>query len=804
MKLRAAALLLLILAGDSTGRADFESLYQEGRSAFVRGDFAAVTTIARGGKSNLQFDAEGRELFALLEAEVMAKSDAKGALALMDRTPQSGTQRAAVRRLMTRGYALGALGSDSKAEEALAKAARIAAQRVPDLLPEIAILRVTPAAHQNQFESCETFAREALAGARERRQHAVWAYALIDLGLAEMNLGRWNEALDHFYRAERLARSLGMTNTLGTLVGNIGWVYARLGDFDEAEALYQHAQAVAEQTGDLRTQPTWLTNMAYLAIARRQYATALSYAERAVDAARRLKNERKVAGALVNLAEVHIGLQHLDVAAGINAKARQISKALSDTGLQIQAELNDARIDAANGNTDRALTTLTYILRDTDQAPIRWEAQALAASVQRRLGNLAQAEALYEAALETGDAARAAIGAQAYLFAFETNLIHFYDEMIDLLLSRGRKLEALQVAERSRAATLLEGKDVQSRGAGRTLDAQALARKHGATILSYWLTPEHSLLWVVTANDVAVTQLPAAAALNAQIDAYRDEILSGRASLNSSRAARLYDTLVAPAVAHTRTSRFIVVPDGRLNAVTLETFVVRTPTPHYWIEDATITYTPSLTLLAADKASPHGRRIPNVLVMGNIPDSGADFPALARAGEEIKHVASHFPSRVVLDGPRATAAAYTGSNPQQFEYLHFVAHGTAATHAPLDSAVVLADRKLTGNEIFNHRLDADLVTISSCNSAGSRSYAGEGLVGLAWAFLRAGAHRVIAAQWDVNDLTTPKLMDTMYRELASGRDPASALREAKLKLLHSSKSGSAPFNWAPFILYGAP
>jgi CHAT domain-containing protein len=103
-----------------------------------------------------------------------------------------------------------------------------------------------------------------------------------------------------------------------------------------------------------------------------------------------------------------------------------------------------------------------------------------------------------------------------------------------------------------------------------------------------------------------------------------------------------------------------------------------------------------------------------------------------------------------------------------------------------------------------HHLNANLVTISACNGSGTRAYSGEGLVGLSWAFLRAGAHNVIGALWEVSDASTPQLMDGLYRELSQGKDPATALRDAKLGLLHSPDANSVfrkPFYWAPFQLY---
>jgi CHAT domain-containing protein len=152
-------------------------------------------------------------------------------------------------------------------------------------------------------------------------------------------------------------------------------------------------------------------------------------------------------------------------------------------------------------------------------------------------------------------------------------------------------------------------------------------------------------------------------------------------------------------------------------------------------------------------------------------------------------------------------AAYLASNPERFSYIHFVAHGTASRLSPLDSAIVLSKGsaeddsfKLYAREIIRHPLRADLVTISACYSAGERSYSGEGLVGLSWAFLRAGSRNVIAALWDASDASTQLLMDKFYDELDKGKSPDAALRAAKLALLHDSGFHN-PFYWAPFQLY---
>ena len=152
--------------------------------------------------------------------------------------------------------------------------------------------------------------------------------------------------------------------------------------------------------------------------------------------------------------------------------------------------------------------------------------------------------------------------------------------------------------------------------------------------------------------------------------------------------------------------------------------------------------------------------------------------------------------------------AYLFSNPSQYSYIHFVSHAIANRTDPLDSAIVLSRStsdensfKLYARDIIRHPIKAKLVTISACYGSGVRFYAGEGLVGLSWAFLRAGAQRVIGALWEVSDDSTPRLMDSLYSNLEEGNSPAVSLRNAKLALLHSKTRFSVPFYWATFQMY---
>jgi CHAT domain-containing protein len=156
-------------------------------------------------------------------------------------------------------------------------------------------------------------------------------------------------------------------------------------------------------------------------------------------------------------------------------------------------------------------------------------------------------------------------------------------------------------------------------------------------------------------------------------------------------------------------------------------------------------------------------------------------------------------------GAQASPAAFREAAPEQFSLVHFTAHATANRVSPLDSAVILSgpdDRfKLYARDVAELPLRAELVTVSACRSAGERVYSGEGLVGFAWAFLRAGARRVIAGLWDVDDRSTAELMDRLYARLAAGESPPRALRQAKLALMSQGGVAAKPYYWAPFQVF---
>jgi CHAT domain-containing protein len=385
--------------------------------------------------------------------------------------------------------------------------------------------------------------------------------------------------------------------------------------------------------------------------------------------------------------------------------------------------------------------------------------------------------------------------------------MHFYQDYVDFLVAQHREVDALKVAESSRARVLTEklGGSRQTGDVAHLYDYRKLARASQNILLAYWLAPARSFLWVVTPSRIATFKLPPATDIEALVHAYAGAIEGLRDPMREGGDAgrKLYDVLVAPAQSLTPAgSNVAVVVDGALHNLNFETLPAAVPELHYWIHDVTISVVPSLDLLYRNLGR-HPSPTDSLLLIGDpLPPDPETFPKLLNAVAEIDGLKRQFRQAVVMTGAEATPQAYAESKPEQFSVIHFTAHAEANHDDPLDSAIILSPHadtyKLYARDVVGLLIHANLVTLSACRGAGSRTYAGEGLVGFAWAFLEAGAQNVVAGLWEVDDASTARLMESMYTELRAGATPQQALRKAKLAMLLSAGPHRKPYYWAPF------
>lgn len=265
----------------------------------------------------------------------------------------------------------------------------------------------------------------------------------------------------------------------------------------------------------------------------------------------------------------------------------------------------------------------------------------------------------------------------------------------------------------------------------------------------------------------------------------------------------LSERLLVPLRRHVEASRvWVVSPDGPLAYLPIE------PLP--WngrevIQTRDVSYAVSLSLLVRMPARVETATPRSMLGIGI--SSAEGLPGLPATEEEAREVTALFPRSTLLLGRDATEEALQKLDASgalsRFHYVHLAAHATLSPRSSDLSAVHFTSGRITAAEWGAYRLNADLVVLSACETGLGVARAGEGVLGLPYAFTMAGARRLVLALWPVADEGAGEFMPRFYRRILAGKSPREALRETKLEMARSRGPWSAPRHWAPYVLFGS-
>lgn len=809
-----------MLAVSAVGCRSPESTYNAVKREVDRGELNSTLTQADAALRQYERNPEWEWRFRLLKARILvSRSQADETLSLLEPGVPLALASTEIpeQRKLYQGIAHRYKEKFEDAERDFKEAEHLATPLAPRYLCQLLIARAALCVDEKKYDIAQDDYREALALARAHALSVFEANTLADMARLSTSRSRFDEALDLYLVALNLAQSLEMKGNVATVLGNMGWSYFELGDFDNALDFYKQGAEVSGKSGLTGYSAYYFSGVANSYLALRDYAPAEELARATLKEGRRLKDAETVAICLNTLAEILWRTNRVSEAEPYVTEALKMEETGADKLSTLDSLIIAGDVASAQERFTDASNFFQRVLADPKaEARRRWEAEAGLAHVWEDQGRFLDAERQYLKAISTIEQARRSVNHEELRLSFLSSGMEVYGGYIDFLIRRGRSADALNEAELSRARTLAEGLSTDGQGvtaqASTRVSPQQVARRMHATLLFYWLGQKISYLWVIAPQKTTVLTLASDLEIAPVVKSYEKALVGGRDVLSdpSSDGQRLYSMLVEPARKLIQPgSRVIVLPSESLYGLNFETLIVPDPQPHFWIEDVTVTTASSLTLLDHVTKEPEAKER-TLLLVGNTEQPSPDFPVLTQAKAEMQKIESYFPdtSRRVLEGKEASPSGYLSSRPDRYSYIHFVTHGTASQARPLESAVILSKEgdsyKLYARDVVQHHLNANLVTISACNGSGIRAYSGEGLVGLSWAFLRAGAHNVVAGLWEVSDVSTPQLMDALYSGLSQGKDPATALRNAKLAMLHSADAGSVfrkPFYWAPFQLY---
>jgi CHAT domain-containing protein/Tfp pilus assembly protein PilF len=755
--------------------------------------------------------------FRLLKGEIMlARGRMKEGWLWLEPAPPDRPEfrEIAASRLLNRGFAKFLFAEYAEAKRVLDDArAQLPSGSTSVVSAEIDLREGAVLTRLGDLDGAEQAFRRALRIATRVQDDYMRAAALGNLGFHAMHRYRYDEAIPWFEQSRLLSEKVGARKFTATTFGNLGRCYYQLGDLDRAIELQIRAEALAAEVGDNVGRQIWLSSLGDVYLNRREFREAISYFEKALALSRQMDETYTAMAALSGMTAASLAAGDLVAARRYNEAALTIEREAPIKNLRGLPWIGAGRIAEAEGDVDKAeqayRRTFAAAVENGNEGTL-WQARAGLAHVATTRRRWAEAENEFQAALASLERARSRLARDEWKLSFHWASVAFYHEYVAFLIDRGRTERALDVAESSRARMLAQKLGIleamRPAPNGRFRD---LAARLDAVLVSVWLAPEHSIMWLVTPQKVYSFPLPGEPEMRGLVEAYLGAIRGQRDPIATENPAarRLSELLLAPiAKAAPGARRVVLVPDGCLHRVNLESLPVGSGRPHYWVEDVTVALAPSLALVSPRQGG-KARHEASLLLIGNPAPPPGEFPALPEIEKEVENVRRTFaPSRAtVFTGLDATPEIYREAGPGRFSFIHFAAHATANQESPLDSAVILSPKneayKLYARDIIGVPLQADLVTISACRGAGSRVYSGEGLVGFAWAFLQAGARNVVAGLWDVSDRSTSLLMQQLYAEISAGRSPAAALRAAKLRMLAGSGSYQKPYYWAPFQVF---
>lgn len=810
--------LFLLIPVEDSRIVDAQAEYDSVRRSFLRGQLEHSQHEAElDYRGFLVRDPEWASKFQLLEAEVMVHrglyDDALALLAGFH--PFANDPQEAIQQLTLESIALGHQQQLALANQEISRAEELCKGTAYPACGSVLRAHGVLAVAEGNLDEARQLFLDTLTFAQTHRDRFLEASAALNLGWEALQVEHYDEAVDWSRTAYSVSVQLGAEDLAESSSGNLGWAYFRLGDTERALDLFLKAQKSAASIGNTRSELGWMTTVGYAHQQTGDLNDAAGSYNQALALASRINSKEDIVISLEVLAHLSIDMGDLNKASSYVAQLVPMLRATENRLDDLDVTLAQGEIAAARHQDQQAEALFKTVESDpASQTSMRLGAEHQLAGLYEREGNAIAAERMYRTALTTFESARQQLQKEASKLPFLANATPIYSSYIAFLIKQGKVQEALDIADHSRARTLEQGLGLISPEKffhPAALNFPGIARKADATLLFYWIGRSQSWLWAITPAKTELFPLPAEDQIAAAVRRYHSDLLGPDGTFESSQSdgAVLYHMLVSPAASLIPPGgNVVVLSDGALSELNFETLVVPGKTPHYWIEDATISSAPSLYMLAASKPWRDGGR--KLLLLGDAISPDPDYPELPQASVEMQRIGKHFAAanETVFARLKASPDSYLDSDLQRYSYIHFVAHGIASRTDPLDSAIILSPDsdaedsfKLYARDIIHHPLHARLVTISSCYGGGTRTYAGEGLVGLSWAFLRAGAHNVIGALWEVSDDSTPKLMDTLYSRLEQGATPAAALRQAKLTLLHSEGSFRNPFYWAPFQLY---
>jgi CHAT domain-containing protein/tetratricopeptide (TPR) repeat protein len=683
------------------------------------------------------------------------------------------------------------------------------------------------------------------------------------LGAAYTELGQYAKAIEYQQRSLQLTAAINDKHGLASALGNLSQTYMLLGEYrkalEYADASLTVVREIGYELGEVRV----LSYQGVIHNALSDTAAAIQAHKESLSLARDIGDQVGAGRALTNLGALYMGERDTAKAAKCFEQSLAVKRGVSDRKGEVSALGNLALIYLSKGDSGKAIAQLLEVLELArgigDPRLMAMSLTQLGVALLSS-GEPQAAEDTLRQAVSIWETTRAGLGVddQNKVSLFERQEIT-YRALQQALVAQQKYDEALAACERGRARALVEVLSHRLTPAGGVMPApvspspqqiREIAASEQATLVEYSISyrdldalkdgeqrTNEIYIWVISpAGDISFRaadltpfqgrqHLDVAALVGGARAALgvpeRDlEYVPVSHDVTADEDAdflhyvyRLLIQPVANLLPADPNSRVIFIPHRELAAIPFP--ALQDADGKYLIKSHTVLTAPSIQTLdyAAQAARRHaaGNAGRGALVVGNplMPkvslkpgEDPVQLSSLPYAEQEALKVAESLKTEPLI-GPSATKANVVGRMPGQL-IIHLATHGLLdLVGYGMPGAVVLTpaagdDGLLKSEEILDLSLDAELVVLSACNTGQGRM-TGDGVVGLARAFIAAGVPSVVVSLWSVADDSTAFLMTRFYEHLRGGCDKAAALRNA---MLDTSAMYPHPRDWAPFTLVG--
>ncbi|CAH3140042.1 unnamed protein product, partial [Porites lobata] len=663
-----------------------------------------------------------------------------------------------------------------------------------------------------------------------------------NLGSAYQSLSDFNKAIEFYQLALRIHKDTGNKDREATVYNNLGSAYMSLSDFNKAiddletaMEFYKLALRITKHTGNKDQEATIYNNLgnAYHSLNNLQKADVECY-QLALRIAKDTGNKYQEAVVYNNLGDLKQSLGEFNRAIELYEQSLRIAKDTGNKNGEGPTYINLGNVYRYLGDSKKAVEFYQLgrrIANETGNKDIEQRGYENLANVLWSLGNYSKAEKCFKSCIELVEEMRVLLeGNDEWKISFR-NERDCVSRLVRLQLQQRKILEALLTADRRRAEALVDLLESQY-GVRKSICSQPkhqmkLISNHISSPTLFQMNDTQSVnIWILLKGGKLydfVQQGVSSDDLTSMIYQTCKQIGVNRSLWKNIRSRKeiedqgdalkvLYDIFIAPFSQSIEGDELVIVPDG--SSFLIPYAALMDQNTRYLSETLRIRLVPSLTSLRLLAECPEGRHSTSgALLVGNpwvetVRINRKPFRQLPGAEEEVKMIGQIIKIEP-LTGKNATKdRVLSGLN--SVSLVHIAAHGRTETgeiilspNSPnFESAETPKEKDflLTMADVLDAKVHAKLVVLSCCNS-GRGNVKVEGVVGIARAFLGAGARSVIATLWEIDDEATLAFMRHFYEHLVAGQSASKSLHRA-MKRMRESEKFNAVKHWAPFVLIG--